>query len=271
MLAVVGRSDSRGRSNLGGSAGAPGERLGGIDHAAQSVFGIAGREEMTSSISEISTSRFRTFRGLPAKPSIGRRITNRRVSESSKRPPAIGDVVELINTIAGQDQRAHLLGAGTSQRNRIWAASAQARSGRGFAVVASEVKALAEQTAKATGEISQQIGGIQAATQMSVVAIKKHRARHHQPDVGDRPRRLRPAVRRAGRRHPGNLAQHRSTPRRALAQVSVQHRRRGARRRRNRIGLRDRSIRRRSRCRAKAAGSSSRSAKFTSCNSVRAA
>ena len=40
-------------------------------------------------------------------------------------------------------------------------------------MVASEVKALAEQTAKATGEISQQISGIQAATQESVVAIKE--------------------------------------------------------------------------------------------------
>jgi methyl-accepting chemotaxis protein len=44
---------------------------------------------------------------------------------------------------------------------------------RGFAVVASEVKALAEQTAKATGEIGQQINGIPAATQESVGAIKE--------------------------------------------------------------------------------------------------
>src|SRR6266851_3590380 len=46
-------------------------------------------------------------------------------------------------------------------------------AGRGFAVVASEVKALAEQTAKATGEIGQQITGIQAATHESVSAIKE--------------------------------------------------------------------------------------------------
>jgi len=46
-------------------------------------------------------------------------------------------------------------------------------AGRGFAVVASEVKALAEQDPKATGEIGQQITGIQAATQDSVNAIKE--------------------------------------------------------------------------------------------------
>ena len=46
-------------------------------------------------------------------------------------------------------------------------------AGRGFAVVASEVKALAEQTAKATGEIGQQISGIQAATNESVSAIRE--------------------------------------------------------------------------------------------------
>ncbi|MCJ9703345.1 methyl-accepting chemotaxis protein, partial [Bradyrhizobium sp. SHOUNA76] len=45
-------------------------------------------------------------------------------------------------------------------------------AGRGFAVVASEVKALAEQTAKATGEIGQQIAGIQSATEHSVGAIR---------------------------------------------------------------------------------------------------
>lgn len=46
-------------------------------------------------------------------------------------------------------------------------------AGRGFAVVAAEVKALAEQTAKATGEISQHISGIQAATNESVLAIRE--------------------------------------------------------------------------------------------------
>jgi methyl-accepting chemotaxis protein len=77
----------------------------------------------------------------------------------------IGDVVELISTIAGQTNLLAL--------NATIEAARAGEAGRGFAVVASEVKALAEQTAKATGEIGHQISGIQAATQESVHAINE--------------------------------------------------------------------------------------------------
>jgi methyl-accepting chemotaxis protein len=91
--------------------------------------------------------------------------TNDRVNKLSQAATRIGDVVELINTIAGQTNLLAL--------NATIEAARAGEAGRGFAVVASEVKALAEQTAKATGEIGHQISDIQAATQDSVVAIKE--------------------------------------------------------------------------------------------------
>jgi methyl-accepting chemotaxis protein len=121
-------------------------------------------EEMTSSVNEISRQVQESSR-VANEAVVQARKTNDRVGELSKAAARIGDVVELINTIAGQTNLLAL--------NATIEAARAGEAGRGFAVVASEVKALAEQTAKATGEISQQISGIQAATQDSVGAIKE--------------------------------------------------------------------------------------------------
>ncbi len=134
------------------------------EEASTNVQSVASAtEEMASSVNEISRQVQESARMANEAVDQARK-TNDRVGELSKAAARIGDVVELINTIAGQTNLLAL--------NATIEAARAGEAGRGFAVVASEVKALAEQTAKATGEIGQQIAGIQAATQESVGAIR---------------------------------------------------------------------------------------------------
>ena len=85
----------------------------------------------------------------------------RALAESSQR---IGDVLGLISTIAGQTNLLAL--------NATIEAARAGDAGKGFAVVASEVKNLASQTAKATGDIGEQIAHVQSATREAVAAIE---------------------------------------------------------------------------------------------------
>jgi methyl-accepting chemotaxis protein len=135
------------------------------EEASTNVQSVASAtEEMASSVNEISRQVQESAR-MAGEAVDQARTTNDRVGELSKAAARIGDVVELINTIAGQTNLLAL--------NATIEAARAGEAGRGFAVVASEVKALAQQTAKATGEIGQQISGIQAATRDSVSAIKE--------------------------------------------------------------------------------------------------
>ena len=135
------------------------------EEASTNVQSVASAtEELSSSVTEISRQVQESAR--MANEAVDQaRNTNDRSARLSKAASRIGDVVELINTIAGQTNLLAL--------NATIEAARAGEAGRGFAVVASEVKALAEQTAKATGEIGQQITGIQGATQESVSAIKE--------------------------------------------------------------------------------------------------
>jgi methyl-accepting chemotaxis protein len=135
------------------------------EEASTNVQSVASAtEEMSSSVNEISRQVQDSAR-IAHEAVEQAQKTNDRVGELAKAAARIGDVVELINTIAGQTNLLAL--------NATIEAARAGEAGRGFAVVASEVKALAEQTAKATGEISAQISGIQAATQESVGAIRE--------------------------------------------------------------------------------------------------
>jgi methyl-accepting chemotaxis protein len=83
------------------------------------------------------------------------------LSEAARR---IGDVVAMIRDIANQTNMLAL--------NATIEAARAGEAGKGFAVVAGEVKSLANQTAKATEDITGQIGAVQAATEQAVVGIQ---------------------------------------------------------------------------------------------------
>jgi len=135
------------------------------EQASANVQSVASAtEQMASSISEISRQVQESAR-IAGDAVDQARKTNGRISQLAEAASRIGDVVDLINTIAGQTNLLAL--------NATIEAARAGDAGRGFAVVAQEVKALAEQTGKATGEISQQISGMQAATQESVGAIRE--------------------------------------------------------------------------------------------------
>jgi methyl-accepting chemotaxis protein len=119
-------------------------------------------EELSSSISEISrqVSQSTRIAGAAVAEVQG---ANEKVQGLADAAKKIGEVVALITDIADQTNLLAL--------NATIEAARAGDAGKGFAVVASEVKNLANQTARATEEISAQIGGIQTATEDAVQAI----------------------------------------------------------------------------------------------------
>jgi len=131
--------------------------------ATQNVQTVASAtEELSSSIQEISRQVAQSTQ-IAGSAVIEVQSTNEKIQGLAEAANKIGEVVAMITDIADQTNLLAL--------NATIEAARAGDAGKGFAVVASEVKNLANQTAKATEEISAQIGGIQGATQTAVDAI----------------------------------------------------------------------------------------------------
>ncbi len=132
--------------------------------ASANVQMVAGAtEEMSSSIREVSAQIVKTSQ-LAATAKEHVTSATSRVSSLQTGAEAIGEIIDLIRSIAEQTNLLAL--------NATIEAARAGEAGKGFAVVANEVKSLANQTAKATEEITGQIGKMQSDVQNTVPVIE---------------------------------------------------------------------------------------------------
>jgi methyl-accepting chemotaxis protein len=150
------------------ASGASGRAVAAADatrQASSNVFTVASAaEELSASVEEIGRQ-VRQSAGVVEQAGLRTEKSISEIESLAAATQRIDGVLSLIHAIA---QQTNLLAL-----NATIEAARAGDAGRGFAVVAHEVKALAEQTAKATAEISQNVGMIQASTRNAVDAVRE--------------------------------------------------------------------------------------------------
>ena len=154
-------------TSMVGIADATSTRAGVVSSATAEASGnvntvAAATEELAASVAEISRQVADSARMATGAVEQANR-TNATVANLTEAAAKIGEVTRLIGDIAGQTNLLAL--------NATIEAARAGEAGKGFAVVASEVKALANQTAQATGSIATQIQAMQAATREAAADI----------------------------------------------------------------------------------------------------
>jgi methyl-accepting chemotaxis protein len=164
---TVSQSLSAGSSQMGSSAMETSQRMKSAAEASSATADVvettaAATEELSQSISEIGNQSSEGL-SLAKRAAENARISTERLEALSSAVVQIGSIVDTINSIAGQTNLLAL--------NATIEAARAGETGRGFAVVAAEVKALANQTGRATEDIAQQISAIRHATEQMATQI----------------------------------------------------------------------------------------------------